>query len=357
MRRRASLDAEAELGYDRSVRQVKRRVSLGLFFVCLAIGLLIVARRPAQMPGRFSLIVDTDAGADDLIAIAYLLARPDVEIQAITTVNGVAHADAGARNVLRLLRAANRRVDVFVGQDQPLEGHNAFPAPWRQQADEMAALPAAVGRRGPRPEAVSALLARLRNSQSPVSILALGPLTNIAAALQREPHTVAQVAQIVIMGGAIDVPGNAPEGPTAPVAEWNMYIDPTAAALVFRAGLPITLVPLDATARVPIDRSFVTAFTSRPRSPLGKIAGQLLESARAAIDAQTYFAWDPLAAVAITDASVLRTRPQMIEVVRTGDERGRTRVRDGEPNALVAYGASPAAFRRLLFSVLTRGAP
>jgi inosine-uridine nucleoside N-ribohydrolase len=338
------------------VTQSKRRVSLGLFFVCLALGLFIIARQPVLMPGRLSLIVDTDAGTDDLIAIAYLLARPDVEIQAITTVNGVAHADAGARNVLRLVRVANRRIDVFVGEDRPLEGRDAFPEAWRQQADEMAALPAGVGRRPPRPDAVSALLARLRSSQSPVSVLALGPLTNIAAALQREPRTVARIVQLVVMGGAIDVPGNAPEDASAPVAEWNMYVDPTAASLVFRAGLPITLVPLDATSRVPIDRAFVTAFTSQPRSPLGKVAGQLLQSAREMIDADTYYAWDPLAAVALTDASVLKTWPQAIEVVRTGDERGRTRARDGEPNALVAYNASPAAFRRLLFSVLTRGA-
>lgn len=337
--------------------RAKRPVSLGLFVICLALGLFIVGRQPAEMPGRLSLIVDTDAGTDDLIAIAFLLARPDVEIQAINTVNGVAHADAGARNVLRLLRAANRRVEVYVGADQPLEGRDAFPAEWRQQADEMTALPSQTSRRPPRSDAVSALLARLRNSQTPVSVLALGPLTNIATALQREPRTMAKIAQLVIMGGAIDVAGNAPENAATPVAEWNMYVDPTAASLVFKAGLPITLVPLDATNQVPIDRAFVMSFIAHDRPPLGRIVADLLQAQRAMIDAHAYYAWDPLAAVAALEPDVLKTREQAIQIVRTGDERGSTHVTDGDANALVAYGASPAVFRRLFFGALTRGLP
>jgi inosine-uridine nucleoside N-ribohydrolase len=75
------------------------------------------------------------------------------------------------------------------------------------------------------------------------------------------------------------------------------------------------------------------------------------------IDAHAYYAWDPLAAVATSDASVIRTRPEAIEIVRTGDERGRTRLGDGDPNALIAYSASPAIFRSLFFGALTHGVP
>ncbi len=304
------------------------------------------------MPGRLSVIVDTDAGTDDLIAIAYLLGRPDIDIQAITSVNGVAHAEAGARNVLRLVRAANRRIAVFVGADQPLEGRDAFPADWRQQADEMTALPALVGRR-PRPDAVGALLARLRDSQAPVSILALGPLTNIATALQQEPHTVGRIEQLVIMGGAIDVPGNAPQDAASPVAEWNMYVDPTAASIVFRSGLPITLIPLDATNRVPIDRAFVSSFTAHSRSVLGRAVADLLAAQQPMITQGAYFAWDPLAAVALVEPGVVKVKEEAIDVVRTGDERGRLRATDGDPNAIVAYDALPEVFRRQLFNALT----
>ncbi len=331
----------------------RRSVSVGVFLVCLAATLFLVARQPAQMPGRFSIIVDTDAGTDDLIALAYLLSRTDIDVQAITTVNGLAHADAGARNILRLLRLANRRLDVFVGADQPLDGRDAFPAEWRRLADDMPALRATTGRR-PRGDAVSAILSRARAAQGPVTLLALGPLTNIATALQRDPRALARLSQIVIMGGAIEVPGNAPENAAAPVAEWNMYVDPTAASLVFKSGLPITLIPLDATNRVPIDRAFVAPLKAGRRSPLAITVADLLADQQAMIDSGDYFAWDPLAAVAAIEPGVIRTREQAIEVVRTGDERGRLRIRDGEPNAEVAYDASPAAFRRLFFAALTR---
>ena len=337
--------------------RAQRPVSLALFFLCLAVGLFVLARQPAQMPGRVSLLIDTDAGTDDLIAIAFLLARPDVEIQAITTVNGVAHAEAGARNIQRLLRGANRRLDVYVGADQPLEGRDAFPAEWREQADEMTVLPTAAGRRPPRPDAVSALLGRLRDDQGPVSILALGPLTNIATALQREPRTFARAAQLVIMGGAIDVPGNAPDNAPSPVAEWNMYVDPTAASLVFRSGVPIVLVPLDATNHVPLDRAFVASFSAYDQRPLGTVVSSLLASQQAMIAAHTYYAWDPLAAAAMVDPGVLHTREQDVQIVRTGDQRGLTRIGDGDPNASVAYAASPDRFKQLFFGALTRGLP
>ena len=199
------------------------------------------------------------------------------------------------------------------------------------------------------------LLARLRTSQTPVTVLALGPLTNIATALEREPRTVARLGQLVIMGGAIDVAGNAPEEGPAAVAEWNMYVDPTAASLVFKSGLPITLIPLDATNRVPIDREFVSSFAARDHSFLGKVAADLLATEQAMIDSHAYFAWDPLAAVAAIEPGVVRTREQAIEIVRTGDQRGQIRVTDGDPNVLVAYDALPAVFRRLFFGALTRG--
>jgi inosine-uridine nucleoside N-ribohydrolase len=331
----------------------RRPVSFGLLVLCLAVGLFIVARQPAEMPGRFPLIVDTDGGTDDLMAIAYLLARPEIDVQIITSVNGLAHADAAARNVLRLLRVGNRRTPVYIGLEEPLEGRGAFPAAWRQQADTMEPLPPLMGRR-PRTDAVSAIVQRLSNSPSPVTILALGPLTNIAQVIARDRKSLGNIAQVVVMGGALDVPGNAPENAASPVAEWNIYVDPTAASLVFKSQLPLTLVPLDATNRVPIDRAFVKAFMAHQRSPLGITVGQLLGSAADMIDAGSYFAWDPLAAVAVLDPQVLTTRALNISVVREGDERGRLVATDGDPNAEVAFGASPSVFKRDFFAALTR---
>ena len=336
----------------------------------------MVAYRNVETPGRQAVIVDTDAGPDDLIALAYLLEREDVQIDLIVSVNGVAHAEAGANNVARLLRAANRRIPVYIGQDQPLDGQVAFPEDWRTTADTLPGVtlpdlttadlrrqaqqgprrgPRPDMRRQPRPDGVNAILDRLRTATTPVRILALGPLTNIASVIQRDRKLLANISDIVVMGGAIDVPGNAPEKATSPVAEWNIYVDPAAAGIVFRSGIPITLVPLDATNQVPVDREFVSDFLARRRSVVGVTVGQLFALAQPMIDAHAFYAWDPLAAAVLTNPGIVRTRDMAIDVVHTGEEVGRLKVRDTDPNMDVAYTASAAEFREVFFGALTHG--
>ena len=93
-------------------------------------------------------VIDTDAGHDDLMAIAFLLARPDVHIEAIATNDGLAHVEAGAVNVLRLLALAGRRdIPVYIGGALPMRGTLAFPASWRKRADEFGRCPGAAGGR------------------------------------------------------------------------------------------------------------------------------------------------------------------------------------------------------------------
>jgi inosine-uridine nucleoside N-ribohydrolase len=181
-------------------------------------------------------------------------------------------------------------------------------------------------------------------------------LTDIAAVIQRDRKLLANISDIVIMGGAIDVPGNAPGKASSPVAEWNIYVDPAAAGIVLKSGIPITLVPLDATSQVPIDRAFVADFMGYRRSALGVTVSQLFALAQPMIDARAFYAWDPLAAAVLTDPSIVRTRDMALDVVHTGEEIGRLKVRDNaDPNVDVAYAASPADFRRVFFDALTHG--
>src|SRR5579864_8967693 len=93
---------------------------------------------PRPSPLRRAVIVDTDSGADDLIAIAFLLSRPDIHVEAITIANGMAHVPEGGRNVLRLLALAGRNdIPVFLGSENPLAGDQEFPAEWRLASDEL----------------------------------------------------------------------------------------------------------------------------------------------------------------------------------------------------------------------------
>jgi len=83
-------------------------------------------------------IIDTDAGSDDLMAISFLLSRPDIRVEAITIVNGMAHVPAGGRNVLRLLALAGRHeIRVYLGRETPLSGNAEFPAEWRRNSDDL----------------------------------------------------------------------------------------------------------------------------------------------------------------------------------------------------------------------------
>jgi inosine-uridine nucleoside N-ribohydrolase len=154
------------------------------------------------------------------------------------------------------------------------------------------------------------------------------------------------------MGGAISVPGNLGDGGDFKTdnksAEWNIYVDPLAAQRVFAAGIPIELVPLDATNTVPIDPAFVQNFSSRASKPLGRFISQLLASEKELINQGAFYAWDPLAAVVLTHPEIARFREYPIEIQLQLPFEGQTRrVPGSKPNARVAVSANAAAFLRV----------
>lgn len=299
------------------------------------------------------ILIDTDAGSDDFMAVALLLSQPGVTIDAITVVNGLAHVDAGARNMGRLLDLARRRrVPVFAGRTHPLRGNAEFPAEWRKISDDLpgVALPPAT-RLPEKRRAADYLVERLRNAREPVQILALGPLTNIAEALERDRSVAAHIQEIVIMGGAVHVPGNLQDGgvfhTNNSTAEWNIFIDPMAARIVFRSGVPIRLIALDATNKVKIDSEFLLEFAEKSHSALGGMVARVLQADQETIDQGIFYAWDPLAAAAILHPSLVKTVPMHIEIKEDAPEEGRTVATVGKPNAEVAVDADAAGFLAL----------
>jgi len=332
-------------------------------------------------------IVDTDAGADDLMAIAFLLSRDDVRMEAITVVNGVAHVKPGAEIILRLLAlAGHSEIPVYAGRERPLTGSAEFPAAWREAAGTLPGVtlprPAGVLQSEPAAQFLAKRFAdkidRMRGHKA--RVLALGPLTNIAEALDLAATPPKGVSEIVIMGGAIGVPGNLSDAGPPPngntTAEWNMFVDPAAAARVFGGGwnaaaststkkvraTEIRLVPLDATNKVPIDSAFLARIEREARTPLARFVAQVLGTNRVLIAQRAYFAWDPLAAVAVVHPEILRTRCLAIGVAQEPREAGRTIELQGElprpaPNACVAVGADAQAFYRIFLGALETGTP
>jgi pyrimidine-specific ribonucleoside hydrolase len=261
--------------------------------------------------------------------------------------------DAGARNMVCLLDLAGRkRVPVFAGRNHPLRGSAEFPAEWRKISDDLpgVALPPASRTPEAKP-AADYLVERLRNAPTPVQILALGPLTNIAEAFERDRSIAAHIQEIVIMGGAVRVPGNLRDGgvfhTNNGTAEWNIFIDPLAARIVFRSGVPMRLVALDATNKVHIGPEFLRQFEAKKLTPLGRVVADVLKADRETIDAGIFYAWDPLAAAALLRPSLLKTAAMHIEIKEDPPQQGRTSASPGAPNAKVAVDANADAFRAL----------
>lgn len=320
-------------------------------------GMTQTPRRALALP--HAVIIDTDAGSDDLMAIAFLLSRPEIRVEAITVVNGEAHVQAGGRNILRLLELAGRHdVPVFLGRDTPLTGNAEFPAEWRRVSDELPGVTLPEATRAIEPQSAPEYLAkRLADAAHPVQVLATGPLTNLAEAFKRSPRASRTIRQLVIMGGAVHVPGNLGDGGMVQTnnstAEWNIYIDPGAAKTVFISGAPIRMVALDATQRVPIDMAMLEEFQSHAETSLAKFVSQVLETNRENIRQGFYFAWDPLAAVALVNPAVVTFRPMAIEISQSPDELGRTvEVKKARANVQVAIDANDSRFREIFMTAL-----
>jgi len=297
-------------------------------------------------------IIDTDAGADDLMAIAFLLSRPDVHVEAITIVNGVAHVQAGGRNVLRLLALAGRNdIPVYLGRETPLSGSKEFPSQQRRDADELPgiALPEPA-RSVEQRSAADFLLKRLLDAAHPVQVLALGPLTNLAEVFSHTPRAARTGRQLVILGGALRVSGDLGDGgffQTENVsAEWNMFLDPVAAKIVFTSGAPIRLVTLDATQRVPFDMALFEQIKSHAATPLANFVAQTLSKDREQIRQGFYFARDSLAAVTFVNPAVATFQLLALEISEKPGELGRTvEIKKGRANAQAAVDADNLRFR------------
>lgn len=193
------------------------------------------------------IIMDVDVGIDDALAIMLAIRSPELDLRAITTVSGNVHVDKTSVNALKVLQAMDvSRIPVAKGMAKPLLrnlevaedfhgrdglGDTNLPLP-KLQLD--------------RRHAVDLLVGEISANPKRMTVVATGPLTNIATALLRDPHFAEEVQELVIMGGAYGVSaygcGNA-----NPVAEFNIYVDPEAASIVFKSGIPITAVGLDVT--------------------------------------------------------------------------------------------------------------
>jgi purine nucleoside permease/inosine-uridine nucleoside N-ribohydrolase len=261
-------------------------------------------------PPRIPVIFDTDMAIDDWAALLYLARHPRVDLRAVTVAgSGEAHCEPGVRNALALLDLVDPHagVPVSCGDPYPVDGHFVFPVPWQEDMDRLSGVDVTPSsRRADERHAVDLLHDTLAAAEAPVTLLATGPLTNIAQWLARHPDDRAGVERLVIMGGALDVPGNiivpgfTDDHPES-TAEWNIYVDPVAADAVLRADLPMELVGLDVTNHVRVTREFADAFKARVANPAARFWDAVLDANDWFIDSGEYYFWDVLAALVVVD--------------------------------------------------------
>lgn len=219
-------------------------------------------------------IIDTDPGIDDAIAILLALASPEMAVRGITTVAGNIGLETTTRNAGRLLALAGRAdIPVFRGAAAPLARPPQKPLDLHGD-DGVGRVDLPEAGRAPEPVPAvdwmaDALIAEASGS---IDVLALGPLTNLAALVQTHPEAAGRIGRLIAMGGAVHEPGNA-----GPRSEFNLATDPEAAAIVLQAGLPLTLIPLDVTRRVRATRAFVAGLAAAG-TPQARAAAALVDA-------------------------------------------------------------------------------
>jgi inosine-uridine nucleoside N-ribohydrolase len=297
------------------------------------------------------ILLDCDPGHDDAIALLLALASPELELLGVTTVAGNQTLEKTTANALRVLELAGRAdVPVAAGADRPL-ARELFIAAYVHGESGLD------GPELPEPQgapieqhAVDFLAERILGSPRQVTLVPVGPLTNVALLLSRYPEAAQNVERIVIMGGAIA------EGNVTPAAEFNIYVDPEAAWRVFHSGLPVTMIGLDVTHRALMMPTHVERL--RASGDIGRFVAELHDFF-VRYHERTYGTEGAPIHDAVAVAQVLR--PGIVETLHRHVDvdcesrlcRGRTVVdlwrRTGEePNADVGVGIDADAFLDLL---------
>jgi purine nucleosidase len=189
------------------------------------------------------IIIDTDPGQDDAVAILMALASPELEVVAITTVAGNVPQPLVTNNALAMCELAGRTdVPVYRGANAPLE-RDLYTAEYVHGPTGIDGADLPPPSTAPADgDAIDVIIEACLGADEPISICPIGPLTNVATAIAREPSIVAAIREVALMGGGFFAGGN-----TTPVAEFNIFVDPDAASIVFNSGVPITMFPLDVT--------------------------------------------------------------------------------------------------------------
>jgi inosine-uridine nucleoside N-ribohydrolase len=311
-----------------------------IIFILLISSIVITCLRNTYAAERTvtPVMIDTDMMYDDWLAIITVLENPHLLVKEISVSGtGGTHLKPGVNNLLRILdyvKAPN--ITVAAGIDKPLLGDKAFSYRMRKDTDNfgdrvmrlLPSFPKKSERQASNRNAIDLMYTTLKNSQQRVTILALAPLTDIAQLLKFHPDIKPKISAIYIMGGAIKVSGNlylSCSDPSLPKeyaqnkrAEWNIFVDAKAADDVFHSGVPVVLVPLDATNKTRLTNKFIDSLKARVNTSNRslKLFYSILEATRRKhTSLNGLFLWDVVPAVMLGGNSYIATiKPSNLRV-------------------------------------------
>ncbi len=271
------------------------------------------------------IIIDTDPGIDDTMAIFFALRSPELSVIGLTTIFGNAHTDLATTNALRLLEIANRTdIPVAHGADSPLVRPFTSPAAFVHGDDGQGNvhLPPPSTQPIQKP-AAEFIVEQVMAAPGEVTLVPIGPLTNIALALRLEPRIAQNVREVVLMGGNALGAGNA-----TPAAEANVHNDPEAADVVFGAPWQVTMVGLDVTEQTLMQPEHMDVY-SQTNNPMAQHIARILPFYRAffkaALGIDHIFVHDPSTIAYLIDPSLFKVVPYPVRVdTSNGISRGKT---------------------------------
>ena len=303
-------------------------------------------------------LIDTDTASDDAVALVMALRNPEIRVEAITVVAGNVPVEQGVQNALYTVELAGADVPVYQGVGAPLlRSHES--AQNVHGSDGMGDIDLELYGRSPAPEhATEVLQGAIDRYPGEITLVTLGPLTNVALALLRDPSLASKVSNCVIMGGTGRGHGN-----VSPVAEYNIWADPEAAQIVFESGMPITMVGWDVSYTYATLNEAEAARLRAVGTPLATfvvdIQAALTKFATETSGLEGFDLPDPIAmAVAIDPAMATVTRRLFVGIETAGVWcRGQTvvdhlGVTGRHPNVEVVVEASRERFLELLYGAV-----
>ncbi|OPA80400.1 nucleoside hydrolase [Paenibacillus selenitireducens] len=253
-------------------------------------------------------IIDTDIGSDidDAMAIALALRSPELKLEGITTVYGDTHLRA--RMVSKMLKLANRTdIPVFAGLNDPLLRNRPI---WMAGHEGVGLIEPAEELTYDSRHAIDFIIDTVMNNPGEITLIPIGPLTNIAASLIREPRIAQHVKEIVLMGGVTRLGDN---GTDMRIAEHNIVCDPEAASVVFNSGAPIVMVGLDVTLKVQITEQERRQLL-QSNDPLNLKLADMMKHWFDFVQEQHTFMHDPLTVSLLLDRSLVTTKNMHVQI-------------------------------------------